>query len=104
LTVVPARGFSGRTMAATQVTSCAMITGLRTYGVSKAARQPLLDFMLRALREQECRIIYCSEARTAPFVVTFELSTGERMGIVAYAFWPHAPPPRTAHLMSAPSR
>ena len=63
-----------------------MIRGLRTYAVSRAARQPLLDFMLNALRDQGCRIIHAGDADTAPFVITFELSTGERMGIVAYAF------------------
>jgi restriction-modification system family protein len=63
-----------------------MITGLKTYSVSRAARQPLLDFMLNALRAQGCRIIYCSGPETAPFVITFELRSGERMGIVAYAF------------------
>jgi restriction-modification system family protein len=63
-----------------------MIAGFRKYAVSRGARQPLIDFMLGALCEQGCRIIYCSEANTAPFVITFELSTGERLGIVAYAF------------------
>jgi len=63
-----------------------MIAGLRTYRVSRAARQPLLDFMVNALRNQGCRIIYCSDAGLAPFVITFEMSTGERMGVVAYAF------------------
>jgi hypothetical protein len=42
--------------------------------------------MLSALRGRGCRIIYCSEPSKAPFVITFEDSTGERMGIVAYAF------------------
>ena len=63
-----------------------MLQGLRTYRVRRAARQPLQDFMLNALREQGCRIIHSSDPSTAPFVITFELSTGERMGIVVYAF------------------
>jgi hypothetical protein len=63
-----------------------MIQGLRTYSVRRSARAPLLKFIVDALREQGCRIIYCSDLSTAPFVITFEMSTGERMGIVVYAF------------------
>src|SRR5947209_8143804 len=63
-----------------------MIHGLRTYRVQRADRQPLVDFMLEALRSQGCEIIYCSGADQAPFVITFETRTGERIGIVVYAF------------------
>jgi hypothetical protein len=31
-------------------------------------------------------MLFCSDTRRAPFVLTFETATGERMGIVAYAF------------------
>lgn len=58
----------------------------RTYGVSRKDRQPLLDFMLGALRSEECQILSCSSASEAPFRITFETAQGERMGIVAYAF------------------
>src|SRR4051794_30457653 len=63
-----------------------MIADLRRYTVSKAARQPLVDFIHAALETSGCRIIYSSPPGLAPFVVTFELATGERMGIVVYAF------------------
>src|SRR6185312_6800287 len=63
-----------------------MLAGLNTYVVSGAARKPLLEFMTSALKSSGCRILYCSGERTAPFVVTFETRTGERMGVVAYAF------------------
>jgi restriction-modification system family protein len=63
-----------------------MLAGLNTYGVSGAARKPLIEFMTSALKSAECRILYCSDERTAPFVITFETSTGERIGVVAYAF------------------
>lgn len=63
-----------------------MIPGLRTYSVSAAARRPLLEFMTGALTEAGCRILHSSPPDQAPFVVTFETATGERMGIVAYAF------------------
>lgn len=63
-----------------------MLVGLRKYQVQRSARQPLIDFMLEALKAAGCRILFTSPASTAPFIITFETSTGERMGIVAYAF------------------
>jgi len=42
--------------------------------------------MCEALESQGCRIIHASEPNRAPFVITFETLTGERMGVVAYAF------------------
>jgi hypothetical protein len=42
--------------------------------------------MREALEGQGCRIIYASEPTRAPFVLTFEMRTGERMGVIAYAF------------------
>lgn len=63
-----------------------MIGGFREYGVSATARQPLIDFMLRALEGAGCTILFKSDAGRAPFVITFETGAGERMGIVAYAF------------------
>jgi hypothetical protein len=63
-----------------------MIRRLRTYGVSRAACQPLFDFMVKALEGQGCRILFRSDAAVAPFIVTFETASGERLGVVAYAF------------------
>lgn len=63
-----------------------MILGLRRYPVQRAKRAPLVVFMLEALQDAGCRILFASEPSEAPFVITFETSTGERMGIVAYAF------------------
>lgn len=42
--------------------------------------------MVSALQAAGCRILFRSDQRSAPFVITFETSVGERMGIVAYAF------------------
>jgi len=42
--------------------------------------------MTDAIEEQDCKIIYVSPENRAPFRITFETGTGERMGIVAYAF------------------
>ncbi len=58
----------------------------RTYGVSRKDREPLLDFMLQALRGEGCQILYSSPPSVAPFRITFETPQGERLGIVAYAF------------------
>lgn len=63
-----------------------MILGLKYYKTSQSSRAPLLHFMLDGLRSAGCRIIYASPADRAPFVITFETVSGERMGIVAYAF------------------
>jgi hypothetical protein len=63
-----------------------VILGLRYYKTRPAAREPLLRFMLDALRAAGCRILYASPPDRAPFVISFETREGERMGIVAYAF------------------
>jgi len=42
--------------------------------------------MLSALQSAGCRILFRSDERRAPFVITFETVAGERIGIVAYAF------------------
>jgi hypothetical protein len=63
-----------------------MFDGPRTYRVQRADREPLVRFMREALEARGCRIIYASEPDRAPFVIAFETLTGERMGVVAYAF------------------
>jgi hypothetical protein len=59
----------------------------RVYRVQRKAREPLIDFMLGALRAEGCRILYSSPPTEAPFRITFETPEGERLGIVAYAFF-----------------
>jgi hypothetical protein len=63
-----------------------MIPGLRTYSVNAKAREPLVSFMTGALVGAGCKIIHSTPLDRAPFVIAFETPTGERMGIVAYAF------------------
>lgn len=63
-----------------------MILGLRRYPVQRAARAPLVEFMLDSLRASGCTILHAPDASTAPFVITFETPEGERIGVVAYAF------------------
>lgn len=63
-----------------------MTIGLKTYSVSRGARAPLLDFIVDSLRAAGCRILHASSPALAPFVITFETPTAERIGIVVYAF------------------
>lgn len=56
--------------------------GVRTYGVQARDREPLIAFMLGALRSAGCRIIHEPPPIQAPFRITFETPTGERVGIV----------------------
>lgn len=58
-----------------------------TFHVSRRHRQPLLRFMTDALEAEGCRILYASPADEAPFRLTFETAAGERLGILAYAFF-----------------
>lgn len=58
----------------------------RTYGVQAKDREPLLRWMQEALAASGCRVIRASSPNEAPFRITFVLPSGERMGIVAYAF------------------
>jgi hypothetical protein len=70
----------------------------RTYRVSRKDREPLLDFMLQALRGEGCQILYCSSPSEAPFRITFETRDGERLGIVAYAFLANSKPTKNRPL------
>src|SRR6185436_19241860 len=57
------------------------------YGVMRKHREPLLEFVHEALAASGCRVIHSSDAAHAPFRITFETSTAERMGIIVYAFF-----------------
>lgn len=58
----------------------------RTYSVKAHDREPLLRFILEAITETGCTVIRASAPNEAPFRISFETPTGERMGIIAYAF------------------
>jgi hypothetical protein len=62
-------------------------TEYRTYRVDRKEREPLLAFMLGALKKDGCRIIYAPPPDRAPFRIIFETREGERIGIIAYAFF-----------------
>ena len=57
-----------------------------TFPVKGAQRQPLVDYMIKSLKDAGCTIINCSDASRAPFRISFETAMAERMGVVAYAF------------------
>lgn len=59
----------------------------KTYSVSPRGKEPLLSFILNALRGAGCRILRFSPPNVAPFRITFETPAGERLGIIAYAFF-----------------
>ena len=63
-----------------------MLPIMRTYAVQRAARVPLVEFLIAGLEDAGCKVLFVSSVERAPFVVSFEVSSGERMGIVAYAF------------------
>lgn len=57
-----------------------------TYRVSRVAREPLLDFIVTALHSEGCTILRASPPTEAPFRISFETPTGERLGLICYAF------------------
>ena len=71
---------------------------LPIYGVQARDREPLIAFILDALRRDGCRIIHEPTPNQAPFRITFETPTGERIGIIAYAFGSKIRPPENLPL------
>lgn len=59
----------------------------RQYPVSRKRREPLVEFIVGSLELSGCRIIRVSSPAVAPFKISFETADGERMGILAYAFY-----------------
>jgi hypothetical protein len=64
------------------------------YRVSASAREPLLRFILDALRGCGCRILRATPPTEAPFRISAEAHDGERFGIIAYAFLATSEPTR----------
>jgi hypothetical protein len=69
----------------------------RSYTVDKGKKQQLLDFILTSLEGSGCRIIQHSSPETAPFKISFETPAGERMGVLAYAFFANTKPTKNRH-------
>ena len=61
--------------------------GWKTYGVSRADKEPLLRFIVEALQMCGCRVTFTSPSNRAPFYIVFETPAGDRRGLLAYAFF-----------------
>ncbi|TPJ30661.1 hypothetical protein [Mesorhizobium sp. B2-8-3] len=59
----------------------------KSYSVSRSDKEPLRAFVLRALEMRDCSIVYASEPSRAPFYIVFDTPTGERHGVLVYAFF-----------------
>lgn len=59
----------------------------RQYHVSRRNKAPLLHFIKESLETCGCQVLRISEPDGAPFRITFEAPDGERIGILAYAFY-----------------
>lgn len=59
----------------------------KQWNVSRADKQPLLDFVLAGLRAAGCTILFASDPKHAPFFITYETLGGEREGVLVYAFF-----------------
>lgn len=62
----------------------------KRWSVSRRDKQPLLDFVVAGLRESGCTVLFVSESNRAPFFVTYESPSGEREGVLVYAFFANA--------------
>jgi len=71
-------------------TTTPSVVNPHTYKVSPRDREPLVEFMLSALRRDGCRIIHAPDPGEAPYRITFETPQGERIGVIAYAFLANA--------------
>lgn len=59
----------------------------KTYSVRRADKAALLGFVLEALEMRGCGVVYVSEPDRAPFYIVFDAASGERQGILVYAFF-----------------
>jgi hypothetical protein len=68
--------------------------GWKTYSVRRSDKEPLLKFILEALVMRGCRVLHASPPDQAPFYIVFETSSGQRSGLLAYAFFANTKPTR----------
>jgi len=59
----------------------------KTYSVRRSDKEPLLAFVLRALELRDCRVVHASDSNRAPFYIVFDTPSGERHGVLVYAFF-----------------
>jgi Methylase-associated X1 len=58
----------------------------QTYRVNRTRKARLLEFVLQGLRMRNCQILHSSQPDRAPFFIVFETQSGERHGVLVYAF------------------
>ena len=68
------------------------VLSYKTWSVSRAAKDPLLRFLLEGLQAGGCRIIFYSQPNEAPFLITYETASGDRQGALWYAFLANSKP------------
>jgi hypothetical protein len=64
----------------------------RVYSVRAHDKAPLLQFIREALEARGCSIRHIGPANRAPFYIVFDLPGGERLSVLAYAFFANAEP------------
>jgi hypothetical protein len=64
----------------------------KVYSVSARDKAPLLQFIREALEERGCVVRHIGPANRAPFYIVFDLPGGERLGVLAYAFFANSEP------------
>jgi len=64
----------------------------KTYSVREADKAPLLSFIVEALEMRRCRVVHAPPANRAPFYIVFETPTGQRIALLAYAFFANTKP------------
>jgi hypothetical protein len=75
-------------------TGTAKALGWKTYSVRRADKEPLLRFILEALEMRGCRVLHASTPDRAPFYIVYETYSGQRNGLLAYAFFANTKPTR----------
>lgn len=63
-----------------------------SYSVRASSKGPLLEFIVKALERRECRILHASSPDRAPFYIVMETPSGERHGVLIYAFLANSRP------------
>jgi hypothetical protein len=70
----------------------------KVYSVSARDKEPLLQFIRKALEARGCTIQHISPANRAPYHIVLDLPGGERIGVPAYAFFANSQPTKNRPL------
>lgn len=58
----------------------------KKWGVQRASKAKLLNFLIEGLTLGGCAVLWASEPDHAPFLIVYETELGERHGVLVYAF------------------